>query len=240
MSSQKQRRMIVDHIKRDKIGGLVASESDLLKDRHALAQFQQNCQASLAYSFKAINNHQVKISKSALQIFDTPCKTTDMLANMVSRKRSTQIVAEDRQGLVLFSADLEYFAWILISGFLLISNSFADYPTSYGTLHPDYSQELLVVILSQYYKEMFGGKGLGASGVATPLALKFRRSIEPPPPVLSSSDGCDDGDVRPQRQPYPAQAAEGGAGERAEEADPTPRGCLPACEEGQHSTGKKL
>ena len=35
-------------------------------------------------AIKAINNHQVKISESVLQIFDTPAsKTTDVVANMV-------------------------------------------------------------------------------------------------------------------------------------------------------------
>ena len=53
----------------------------------------------------------------------------------------------------------------LVLNILLISNSFADNPTSYGTLHPNYCLELQV-ILSQYYKKMFSCKG--ASGVATP------------------------------------------------------------------------
>ena len=45
-----------------------------------------------------------------------------------------------------------------------ISDSFADHPTSYGTLHPNYRMELQV-ILPQYDEEVFGCKG--TSGVAT-------------------------------------------------------------------------
>ena len=55
--------------------------------------------------------------------------------------------------------------------------------------------------------------------------ISYGRSIEPPPPAPgpSSGDGSDDGDVRPQQQPSPARAAEGGAGEdAANESTPPP------------------
>ena len=60
----------------------------------------------------------------------------------------------------------------------------------------------------------------GASGVATLRELKFRRSFEPPAPAPSSGDGRGDRDVRPQRSPSPARAAEGASGEVAADATP--------------------
>ena len=37
-------------------------------------------------AINAINNHQIKFSTSVLQIVDTPCKTTDVVANTVVEK----------------------------------------------------------------------------------------------------------------------------------------------------------
>ena len=100
-------------------------------------------------------------------------------------------------------------------------------PASDGILHPDYCRALQV-LLSQYCEEVLGCKG--ASGVATPRELKFRRSIEPLPPTQNRGDGGDyhDGNVRPKRQPSPTWAARGEAG-RA----PLPQRPLAAGEEGQ-------
>ena len=64
----------------------------------------------------------------------------------------------------------------------------------------------------------------------TPLALKIRQSIEPPPPAPRSCDGRCDGDVLPLREPSPAREAEGAAWEGASEETP-PRGGLAACQE---------
>ena len=109
--------------------------------------------------------------------------------------------------------DFEYFADFRF---------FADHPTSYGTLLSDYRRELQG-ILSQYYEEGFGCKGATPSQwscyATSPLALKFCRSIEPPPPAPHSGDGrctCD----RPLREPSPARKAKGAAGEGTSEAIP--------------------
>ena len=45
----------------------------------------------------------------------------------------------------------------------------------------------------------------GANGVSSPRELKLRRSIEPPPPELSSGDG--DGEVRPQHKSFSVWAS---------------------------------
>ena len=76
--------MIVTLIERKNVGGL-AREVDLSKDLHALA-FKKFPRQAWQTAIKAINNHQVKISESVLQIFDTPSKITDMVADMVVEK----------------------------------------------------------------------------------------------------------------------------------------------------------
>ena len=73
--------MIVALIEHDNISGL-ATEIDLLKGLHVLAFNKLTGKLGSNY-IKAINNHQVKFRESVLQIFNTPCKTTDVVANSV-------------------------------------------------------------------------------------------------------------------------------------------------------------
>ena len=90
--------MIVALTERDNIGGL-AKGIDLLKDSDLLAVpcpgFQQIARQAWQTAIQAINNHQVKICESVLQIF----KTTDVVANTWTRKCFTQIVATHCRGL---------------------------------------------------------------------------------------------------------------------------------------------
>ena len=78
--------MIIALIERDNISGL-AKEIDLLKDLDVLA-FNKLRGKLGRDSVEAINrdNHHVKLSESVLQIFDTPRKTTDVVANTVVEK----------------------------------------------------------------------------------------------------------------------------------------------------------
>ena len=66
----------------------LAKEIDLLKDLHILAFNKLPCKRGrqLSSHNQGISNHQVKISKSVLQILDTPSKTTDVVANKVVSK----------------------------------------------------------------------------------------------------------------------------------------------------------
>ena len=78
--------MIVALTERDNIGGL-AKGIDLLKDSdlHAVPcpGFQQIARQAWQTAIQAINNHQVKIRESVSQIFNTPRKTMDVVANTV-------------------------------------------------------------------------------------------------------------------------------------------------------------
>ena len=96
------------------------------------------------------------------------------------------------------------------------------------TLHYDYRRKLKA-ILSQYYEQVLVARELVG------LPLKYRRSIEPPQPALSSGDGRGDGDVRQQRQPSLAAPPGGSWGWRHGGEPPPPhyRGGIAACEEGQ-------
>ena len=78
--------MIIALIERDNISGL-AKEIDLLKDLDVLA-FNKLRGKLGRDSVEAINrdNHHVKFSESVLQIFDTPRKITDVVANTVVKK----------------------------------------------------------------------------------------------------------------------------------------------------------
>ena len=65
-----------------------------------------------------------------------------------------------------------------------------------------------------------------------PKELKFCQSIEPPPPAQSSCDGCGDSDVRSLRDPLPARAIEGAAGEGAAKATLPSEAALQPMEKG--------
>ena len=154
--------MIVTLIERDNIGGL-AREIDLLKDLHVPASTKSPCKLGRQQSNQQSRGES---QEGVLQIFDNPCKTTDVIANMVVEKvfatNCSNKSSRARYCFLLIS-NISNECWF--SNILLISNSFADHPTRYWTLHPDYRRELQVM-LSQYYEEVSGCKG--ARGVATP------------------------------------------------------------------------
>ena len=58
------------------------------------------------------------------------------------------------------------------------------HPTADRTIHPDHRRDLQT-LLSQYHEELLSLKE--ASGVAKTRELKFRKSIEPPPPSEDAS-----------------------------------------------------
>ena len=116
------------------------------------------------------------------KVFDTNC---------CSGSSRTSLVGIDD---VLFSADLEYFAWALILAYF---NDFQFFNRSSHEpeLRNPTSWLLLGVILSQYYEEVFDCKGAvelwRQFPTSTPISwscdttsqrvLKFRQSIKPPP-----------------------------------------------------------
>ena len=87
--------VIVALIECDNTGGL-AKEIDLLKDLHALAfnKLPGNLGRLLSRQSSITSLAPVKLREIVLQIFDSPCKTTDVVANTVVETRIETICVE--------------------------------------------------------------------------------------------------------------------------------------------------